>query len=70
MKERWRLIQDGIDRKSIKISGSAIYVNKVKSGTVNNGEFKACVGADFRAVPGASPRAGDPSNSQETNHSV
>ena len=42
LKERWRLLQGGVDRKSIKISGSAIYVNNVKSGQVNNRQYVPC----------------------------
>ena len=39
MKERWRLIQTGIDRKSIKIQAANIYVNNKLHGKVCNSSF-------------------------------
>ena len=39
MKERWRLIQTGIDCKSIKIQAANIYVNNKLYGKVCNSSF-------------------------------
>ena len=39
MKERWRLIQTGIDHKSIKIQAANIYVNNKLHGKVCNSSF-------------------------------
>ena len=39
LQERWRLIQSGTPRTSIKISHSTIYVNKRKHGQVLNSAF-------------------------------
>ena len=39
MKERWHLIQTGIDRKSIKIQAANIYVNNKLHGKVYISSF-------------------------------
>ena len=40
LKERWNLIQSGIERKSIKIQGTRIYANKKLVGQLSNSQFK------------------------------
>ncbi len=39
LKERWNLISDGTDRSAIRISGSSIFVNKQRYGTITDNEF-------------------------------
>ena len=39
MQERWRLIQSGVSRKSIRIKGNALYVDNKLQGHVSNSKF-------------------------------
>ena len=39
LKERWKLIQQGHSRKSIKIRNAHIYVNNQRHGIVTNSKF-------------------------------
>ena len=40
LKERWNLIQSGIERKSIKIQSTKIFANKKLVGQLSNFKFK------------------------------
>ena len=51
MKERWRLIQSGIDRKTIRIQSTNIYVNNKLHGKACNSSF----------VPSPTPNTSNPS---------
>ena len=62
MKERWRLIQTGIDRKSIKIQAANIYVNNKLHGKVSNSSFTlsselSCHNNNSAMEPGVSESA-------------
>ena len=39
LKERRTLIDSGIERKHIKIHGNSIYINQIKVGSANEGNF-------------------------------
>ena len=40
MQERWRLIQSGVSRKSIRVRGDALYVSNKLHGRVSNSKFE------------------------------
>ena len=40
MRERWHLIQSGLDRKNIRIRGDSLYVNRKLHGRVSNSKFE------------------------------
>jgi hypothetical protein len=44
LKERWNLINSGVDKKTIKIKGSSLFVNNCKHGHISDSKFVLCPG--------------------------
>ena len=73
LKERWNLIQSGIERKSIKIQGTKIFANKKLVGQLSNFKFKYYFSwssePKFTSDPTLTIESNDPSLDVNDSHS-
>ena len=60
MQERWRLIQSGVSRKSIRVRGDALYVSNKFHGRVSNSKF------EHASIGPGTPRLSQPSSPRNT----
>ena len=68
LKERWNLIQSGIERKSIKIQGTRIYANKKLVGQLSNFQFNYSL--SWSSEPELTSDSNDPSLAVNDSHSI
>ena len=68
LKERWNLIQSGIEHKSIKIQGTRIYANKKLVGQLSNFQFNYSL--SWSSEPELTSDSNDPSLAVNDSHSI
>ena len=66
MQERWRLIQSGVSRKSIRLRGDSLYVNHKLHGCVSNSTFVHASAPCGSSQP-SSPRSNSPAVEHQQN---